>query len=199
PYCRFLCPYGALLNLGSRFSKWHLSVYPTSCVQCKLCTTACPFEAIDIPDTERVKPEPRSQTRPFLAFAALIPILIAAGIFIGSLSHVFLSRANSTVYLAELLIAHPELRSDPQNLDIQTFLASGKTLENLSEEAAIIRGKFRIGSMILGGFLGLVIGLTALNQLIFRRREDYQANRGDCYSCARCLDYCPVDKTIANG
>ncbi|MFO7615879.1 MAG: 4Fe-4S binding protein, partial [Bacteroidales bacterium] len=63
PYCRFLCPYGALLNLGSRFSKWHLSVYPTSCVQCKLCTTACPFEAIDIPDTERVKPEPRSQTR----------------------------------------------------------------------------------------------------------------------------------------
>ncbi|MFA6351385.1 MAG: 4Fe-4S binding protein [Bacteroidales bacterium] len=199
PYCRFICPYGALLSLTSRFSKWHLSIYPTSCVQCKLCTTACPFEAIDFPDSEQTKPEPRTQTRRFLTFAALIPVLIAVGMFIGSLSHVFLSRANSTVYLAELLIAHPELRSDPLNLDIQTFLASGQTLETLTEDAATIREKFRIGAMILGGFLGLVIGLTALNQLIFRRKEDYQANRADCYSCARCLDYCPVDKTVAHG
>jgi hypothetical protein len=116
-----------------------------------------------------------------------------AGAWIGSKSYVFLSKAHPDVYLAELLISHPELQADTKNIDIQTFLASGKSLKTLVEEAQVIRGKFRTGSWILGAFLGLVIGLMAMNQVIFRRREDYQANKGNCYSCARCLDYCPVE------
>jgi len=193
PYCRFLCPYGALLNITSRFSRRHLSVYPTKCIECKLCTTACPFEAIDFPDSEKERPDPKKSTRRFLLFLILIPVLMAAGGWIGSKSHVFLSKANQTVYTAELLISHPELRKDPLNLDIQTFLASGKSLETLTEEASAIRDKFYVGSWILGAFLGLVIGFMAFNQLIFRRKNEYQANRGTCYSCARCLDYCPVE------
>jgi NAD-dependent dihydropyrimidine dehydrogenase PreA subunit len=97
------------------------------------------------------------------------------------------------VYLAELLISHPELRNDPKNLDVQTFLASGKSLETLSAEAKVIRRKFYFGSWILGAFLGLVIALMSMNQLVYRRKTDYQANRANCYSCARCLDYCPVE------
>jgi NosR/NirI family nitrous oxide reductase transcriptional regulator len=31
---------------------------------------------------------------------------------------------------------------------------------------------------------------------VFRRREDYEPNKGDCFSCGRCMDYCPVDKTM---
>ncbi len=196
PYCRFLCPYGALLNITSRFSRRHLSVYPTKCIECKLCTTACPFEAIDFPDSEKERPDPKKSTRRFLLFLILIPILMAAGGWIGSKSHVLLSKANQTVYLAELLISHPELRNDPQNLDIQTFLASGKSLETLTEEASAIRDMFYTGSWILGAFIGLVIGFMAFNQLIFRRKNEYQANRGTCYSCARCLDYCPVEQIV---
>jgi ferredoxin len=123
---------------------------------------------------------------------ALIPMLMLAGAWIGSKSHVFLSKAHQDVYLAELLISHPELKADSKNIDIQTFLASGKSLETLVAEAQVIRDKFHTGSLILGAFLGLVIGLMAMNQVIFRRREDYQANKGNCYSCGRCLDYCPV-------
>ena len=193
PYCRFLCPYGALLSITSRFSKWHLSVYPTKCIQCKLCTTSCPFEAIDVPDEEKTRPDPRKEIRKFILSIALVPVLMFAGGWIGSKSHVFLSRANPDVYLAELMISHPELRNDPKNLDIQTLLASGKSLETLSAEARVIRQKFYTGSWILGAFLGLVIALMAMNQLIYRRRTDYQANRDNCYSCARCLDYCPVE------
>jgi hypothetical protein len=106
---------------------------------------------------------------------------------------VFLSKANPDVYLAELLVSHPELKSDLKNIDIQTFLSSGKSLETLVDEAQIIRQKFHTGSWILGAFLGLVIALMAMNQVIFRHSKDYQANKGNCFSCARCLDYCPVE------
>ena len=148
---------------------------------------------IDFPDQEKSKPDSKSNSRKFLLYLALIPLLMLAGAWIGAKSHVFLSKAHPDVYLAELLISHPELKTDSKNIDIQTFLASGKSLETLVSEAQVIREKFHTGSMLLGAFLGLVIGLMAMNQVIFRRREDYQANKGNCYSCARCLDYCPVE------
>jgi ferredoxin len=193
PYCRFFCPYGAILGIFSKFSRRHLSIYPTKCIQCKLCTTSCPFEAIDFPDEEQQKADARSNTRKFIIYMALIPVLMGAGAFIGSKSHVFLSKAHPDVYLAELLIAHPELKADKNNIDIQTFLASGKSLETLADDARVIRNKFHTGSIALGAFLGLVIALMAMGQVTFRRRTEYQANKSNCYSCARCLDYCPVE------
>ena len=46
PYCRFLCPYGALLNLLSRVAMRNVSTTPDECVTCGLCHDACPFGAI---------------------------------------------------------------------------------------------------------------------------------------------------------
>jgi len=194
PYCRFICPYAVLLNLFSRFSKWHLSITPSRCIRCKLCTTSCPFDAIDVPTDEKATTSSRAGVRNFMLYAALLPLWIAAGGFIGSEAHVWLSRAHPDVYLAELLIEHPELKDDPENIDIQTFLESGKTMDTLVEEARLKREEFYVGSWILGGFIGLVIGLTLLNQVVYRRKEDYTPNRGECFSCGRCMDYCPVDK-----
>ena len=51
PYCRFLCPYGALLGLLSRVSWKKVSVTPDQCVRCRLCEDACPFDAIRKPTT----------------------------------------------------------------------------------------------------------------------------------------------------
>jgi NosR/NirI family nitrous oxide reductase transcriptional regulator len=31
-----------------------------------------------------------------------------------------------------------------------------------------------------------------VSQVVFRKREDYEPHRGDCFSCGRCMDYCPV-------
>ncbi|VAW21987.1 hypothetical protein MNBD_BACTEROID01-441 [hydrothermal vent metagenome] len=194
PYCRFLCPYGVLLKWMSMFSKWHLSITPSKCIQCKLCTNSCPFDAIDFPTNEKEAGSTKSNVRKFLVYAILIPVWVVAGGFIGSKSHTFLSKANPNVYLAELLIAHPELKNDPDNIDVQTFMASGKPLKVLVDEAKVIRNEFYIGGWLLGGFIGLVIALTLLNQVVYRKKEDYQPNRGDCYSCGRCMDYCPVDR-----
>jgi NAD-dependent dihydropyrimidine dehydrogenase PreA subunit len=49
PYCRFLCPYGAVLGLASRVSRWKVSIYPDVCVDCKLCAKSCPVNAIEPP------------------------------------------------------------------------------------------------------------------------------------------------------
>ena len=194
PYCRFLCPYAVLLSWMSRFSKWHLTITPNKCIQCKLCTTSCPFDAIDFPTNEKEVVKSGLGPRRFVTYALVIPLWIALGVFVGNRSYTFLSKANPTVYLAELMISKPEIKDDLNNIDVQTFRAAGKSMDELVVEAETIRGKFYTGSMIAGGFLGLVIGMTLLNTVVFRKRQDYEPHKGNCLSCARCVDYCPVEK-----
>ena len=50
PYCRFLCPYGALLKLGAIVAKWRVRVTPDYCTQCRLCEASCPFGAMREPE-----------------------------------------------------------------------------------------------------------------------------------------------------
>lgn len=52
PYCRYLCPYGALLGLASRFSTKPITITPGRCVVCGLCRDACSFDAIREPDAK---------------------------------------------------------------------------------------------------------------------------------------------------
>ena len=196
PYCRVFCPYGVLLGWLSRFSKWHMSITPSECIKCKLCKDSCPFDAIEPPVSQEYRaPEvARKNLKKFILYVGLIPVLTLLGGWIGYKSHIFLSRVHPDVYLAELMITNPELKQDQENLDIQAFLESGDTFEQLVEEASLIRNKYKTGGWVLGGFIGLVLGITLMNQVVFRRREDYEPHKGDCFSCGRCMDYCPVDK-----
>lgn len=47
PYCRFLCPYGGLLAIVSRFAWKPVSITPDREIDCRLCAAACPFGAIE--------------------------------------------------------------------------------------------------------------------------------------------------------
>jgi NosR/NirI family nitrous oxide reductase transcriptional regulator len=196
PYCRVFCPYGVLLGWMSKFSKKHMTITPSECISCKLCSTSCPFDAIDEPTEEKVRTESnlRKNLNKYIIFGLLVPVWIFLGGFAISSAHTFLSKANPDVYLAELLISHPELKSDNDNLDIQAFLESGKTMDQLVQEAAVIRAKFKKGGWFLGGYLGLVLGIMIMNQFVLRKHDDYVPHKGDCFSCGRCMDYCPVDK-----
>jgi len=196
PYCRVFCPYGVLLGWMSRFSRKHITITPSKCINCQLCKDSCPFDAIEAPTDEKIRTEQlvRKNTRNYIIFGLLVPVWIFIGGYALSRAHVLLSRAHPDVYLSELLIAHPELKADTENLDIQAFLESGKSMDQLVDEASVIRSKFRTGSWILGGYLGLVLGVMLMNQFVLRKRKDYVPHKRDCFSCGRCMDYCPVDK-----
>ncbi len=47
PYCRWLCPYGALLELFSRYAWRSFSITPDRELDCGLCVDACPYGAIE--------------------------------------------------------------------------------------------------------------------------------------------------------
>jgi hypothetical protein len=47
PYCRWLCPYGALLSAFSRYAWRPFSITPSRELDCGLCQSACPYGAIE--------------------------------------------------------------------------------------------------------------------------------------------------------
>ena len=193
PYCRFFCPYGVLLGWMSKFSSRHMTITPAACIQCKLCANSCPFGAIDEPVVETGKR--RSNVNRLMAYFVILPLWIGIGGFAGSMVHVPLSRFNQTVYLAELIVEHPEVKNDPDNIDVRTFMSSGESTEQLVVKAEAIRHQFYIGGWLLGGFMGLVIGTSLIGLSTFRKLEDLEPNKTNCLSCARCMDYCPVGAT----
>lgn len=198
PYCRFFCPYGVLLNWMSRFSKHHMTITPNKCIQCKLCETSCPFGAIEIPETNIPKEPKKRSIRRFISLAAIIPALVIVGVWSGHQFHENLAKANPKVKLAEEVMLLKEAGTydiirDDESLELEAYRRSGQQTIELYEEAQQIISEFKIGSMWLGAFLGLVFGFTLAGLSIFRYREDYEPNRGTCLSCARCMDYCPVE------
>jgi NosR/NirI family transcriptional regulator, nitrous oxide reductase regulator len=190
PYCRFFCPYGVLLGWMSTFSSHHMTITPSACIQCKLCANSCPFGAINEPVVETGKR--RSNVNRLMVYFLVLPLWVGIGGYAGSKMHIQLSRFNRTVYLADLIIEHPEVKNDPNNIDVRTFMSLGQSTEKLIAEAVVIRNRFYVGSWLLGGFMGLVIGSSLIRLSTFRKRDDWEPDKTNCLSCARCMPYCPV-------
>lgn len=47
---RYLCPYGAILNLTGAKAKKCLAINPKACIKCGICAKVCPGGAIDVTD-----------------------------------------------------------------------------------------------------------------------------------------------------
>jgi NosR/NirI family transcriptional regulator, nitrous oxide reductase regulator len=199
PYCRFFCPYGVLLNLVSRVSRRHLSIAPGSCINCKLCENTCPFDAIDKPTGLVIKNDNRELVKKLIIYGLITPVLMAVCGWTLSKYHEDLANVNFKVRLAQEMMTL-DTKADALTLPVEvtTFQASGVAVENLYKEAAVIVRKFYAGSWIIGCFIGLVFGLTLSRLTIFSYQNEFLANKGNCLSCARCLDYCPVKRVTSD-
>lgn len=47
PWCKYACPYGAMLSIGNKVSFFKLRRKTTTCISCKKCDVACPMN-IDV-------------------------------------------------------------------------------------------------------------------------------------------------------
>ena len=194
PYCRFLCPYGALLKLGSAFSRWRVRVTPNQCTQCRLCENSCPFGALRRP--QAIESEPvtlRTDRRRLAMLLLLLPALIAGGILMGSVFSHAAARVHPTVALAERYLHEKDLPPkfgalSPEDLALER---ARQNSEELLNSARVIERKFRLGSWIFGGWVGLVIGAKLISLSLHRHRTDFEPSSGDCFSCARCFEFCP--------
>lgn len=192
PYCRFLCPYGVLLNWCSKLSRHHAVITPTECIKCDLCADSCPYNAINEPTPDE-EPESRSRGAWRLGILILLlPILTAGGFAFGGVLKEPLSRMHPSVRLAERVAGEELGRYEGTNIESEAFRGSDQPIEELYAEATELKEGFGIGGRWLGAFIGLVIGSKLIGVSILRRRDGFEPDRGTCYSCGRCFKYCPV-------
>lgn len=191
PYCRYLCPYGVLLGWAARFARWRVSITPDECIHCRLCEDACPFGAINPPTPEPAAAHRRRGKLRLAALIVLLPVLVVGGGWVASRLSVRLARAHATVRLADRVRAEKTGLVEGTTDASDAFYAAGRPVEALDAEAVAIRGRFRTGTWLLGGFVGLFVGLKLIGLTVRRRREDYEVDRTHCLDCGRCFRSCP--------
>lgn len=192
PYCRYVCPYGALLNLASRLAWRRVTIYPDECVKCRLCEDSCPYGAIREPTPEFQVFDRRRERRWFLTFLALTPVFTAYFAWLGSRVAVPLSRSNPTVRLAERVWLEQTGQVTGTTDASDNFRDSGTPPARLFQEADRLSRRFSHGGWWWGGFVGLVLALKLVGATAHRTRTEYEADRGACVSCGRCFPYCPA-------
>jgi ferredoxin len=194
PYCRFLCPYGALLKVGATFAKWRIRVTPNHCTQCRLCEASCPLGALREPQTVETDPlSLRADRRRLTVLFLALPILILLGIFVGEKFSATAAAVHPTVALAQRWVTEQDAKAkigalSPEDLALQR---ARQHPETLMAAARSVRAKVRAGSWIFGGWIGLVIGLKLISLAMPRNRTDFEPGMGECFGCARCFEFCP--------
>ena len=97
PYCRFVCPYGAVLRPLAALSWKHATITPAECINCRLCEDACPYNAIQRP-TPTSPAGPVARGKGLLAGAlGLLPILVVGGGLAAGAGGGLLARLDFTV------------------------------------------------------------------------------------------------------
>ena len=196
PFCRFLCPYGALLSLFSSVSIWKIKITEKTCVNCQLCHNSCPVDAV-LPPYQNKNAEARNAgVIRILKYAVGLPLLMVIGALLMRLSSDNLSYANKEVRLYELVQiqeAHPDYEMLPE---VEAFYAQGRTVEELQQSNDAVQADFRLYGTIVGALIGLVIGLKLINLSVRRTRKEYEIDHKNCVSCGKCFSYCPKNKGV---
>ncbi len=201
PYCRWLCPYGALLGLASFVSRRRVTITPDVCTQCRLCEEACPFGSIRRPPVpDAPLPDRAAGRRRLLALLLAAPALVAGGAWLGHSLGAPLSKLHPTMRLADhVRLDEAGSLSAPPGDDVSAFRASGEPVEDLYARAGSVAQRTAAGGAWLGAFLGLVVAVKLFALSLGRRPTDYEAERVSCVACARCFAFCPQEHLRRGG
>ena len=194
PYCRYLCPYGVLLNLFSRFAGKHLTITPAECTNCRLCEEeACTYGAIIPSNNEQEKEDPVRSRKRFLAYLLLIPVFVVAGGFLFYNLAPGLAKVHRDVRLAQEIRIENEKGIEAVSKAATAYKETGQTDEELFANEMALISRFRKASPWAGAFLGLALGIGLVSLTVIRKRTEYKPHQGKCFSCGRCFKYCPVE------
>lgn len=193
PYCRYLCPYGVLQNIFSRFAGKHLTITPAECTNCRLCEECCPYDAILPSDTVQEAERPEVSRKRFILYFLMIPVMAAAGgLLLYNLAPA-LSTVNSNIRLAREIRLEKEKSIEALSKAAVAFKESGKTENELFAEEQRITERFKNGTPWVGIFLGLSLGIGLFGLTIRNKRTEYKPHQGRCFSCGKCFRYCPIE------
>ena len=196
PFCRFLCPYGALLSLFSSVSIWKIKLTRKSCINCELCHNSCPVDAIRPPYANKLKESRSAGVRRLLGYFVVLPVMIVAGALLMRMASPNLSRAHKDVRLYDQVIQHEAQPEEELSLELEAFYGQGSSVEEITAlyEAKVI--EYRYWSTIAGGLIGLVIALALIRLSVKRSRKQYEINHANCVACGQCFSYCPQNKRM---
>lgn len=194
PFCRFLCPYGALLSLFSSVSIWRIQLTGKECINCELCHNACPVDAIKPPYSNKVKESRQQGVRRLVIYFLILPLMTVAGAVLLRTASADLSRANKDVHLYDLVMQQEADPQDELSLELEAFYGQGRTLDDLTEKYQKVQADFTLYATIAGALIGLVLGLTLINLSVKRTRKQYRIDPAACVACGKCFSYCPQNK-----
>jgi len=197
PYCRFLCPYGALLKLSSLVSKWRVRVTPDICTQCKLCANSCPFGALREPSGNSTTPVGLVDRARLGWLLLLLPVLIAVGAWAGTRLSTTAAQLHPNVALAEQYArqqTHP-ITYGPMTPEALSLARAEQNPAATLATAADLSRRFKLATALFGGWVGLVLGCKLIALSVRSSQTDYEPDRGACFACARCFSHCPSELT----
>ncbi|MCL2312043.1 MAG: 4Fe-4S binding protein [Firmicutes bacterium] len=195
PFCRFICPYGAILSLFSRISFRQVKITKKECINCQLCHNACPVDAIRPPYENKVKESRSTGVKRILRYLVFLPLMVIAGATVMYMLSDKFSKINKEVQLYDMVIQNETQPQAIQSLELQAFYGMGRSVEEFEVQVTIIKKEFRVYSGIIGAFLGLVIGLTLISLSTKRTRKYYEIDNANCVGCGRCFSYCPQNNS----
>jgi len=197
PYCRYFCPYAVLLEVCSRLAWEPIKITKATCINCRLCVGVCPVEAVEIPREIPSASTRAIRFRLFVRLLLLAPVLVIAltcgGWFAGG---ALLAPAHPVVKTWEAMAQYTPA-TEALYPEVEAAKKQKLTRELLEVQAQEVTQRFRVGSAVAGGILGLIIALRILGLSQLRRRAEHEANRTNCIACGRCYPACPKNvKTI---